>query len=142
MVRGVEVWTPQLTRYGERVPLIVASRPSGVVASVAATLALAVFFVVMAALSLTAGHGSLSGGVGLALALWAVLVGASAVLLWRRSRWSRGPAVAAGLLHVFAFGQLAFSAPPAALGALLGVVGAVGAALPSTQAWLTRSSKA
>ena len=122
-------------------PPTAASRPAGVVASVAATLVLAVFFVVMAVLSLTAGHGSLSGGVSFALVLWALLVAASAVLLWRRARFARGPAVAAGLLHVFAFGQLALSAPPAALGALLGVIAVVGAALPSTQAWLTRSTK-
>ncbi len=123
-------------------PLTVASRPAGVAASVAATLALAVFFVVMAVLSLTAGNGSLSSGVSIALMLWAILVGAGAVLLWRRGRFARGPVVAAGLLHVFAFGQLALSAPPAVLGALLALAGAVGAALPSTQAWLTRSTRA
>lgn len=122
-------------------PLTVASRPSGVVASVAATLVLAVFFVVMAVLSWAAGHGSLSGGVGLALMLWAFLVGASAVVLWRRGRWARGPVVAAGLLHMFAFSQLALSAPAAVLGAVLGAVAVAGAALPATQEWLRRSTK-
>lgn len=107
----------------------------------AATLVLAVFFVVMAVLSWTAGHGSLSGGVGFALVLWALLVGASAVLLWFRGRWARGPVVAAGLLHAFAFTQLALSAPAAALGAGLGAVAVVGAALPATQEWLKRSTK-
>lgn len=124
-------------RYRGRVPQNPSSRPAGVLAAVAASLALAVFFVVMAVLSLSSGHGSLSGGVTFALVLWAVLVGASAVMLWRRAGWSRGPVIAAGLLHVLAFGQFTLSAPAAVLGALAGVIAVAGAVLPSTRTWLT-----
>ncbi|MFT3877913.1 MAG: hypothetical protein QM708_16055 [Propioniciclava sp.] len=113
-------------------------RPAGIVVSVTTTAVLAVFFLVMAVLSLSSGHGSLSAGVAVALVVWGLLVGVSAVLLWQGAAWSRGPVVAAGLLHVFAFGQLAVSAPLAVAGALAGAAAVAGAVLPSSRAWLTR----
>lgn len=108
-------------------------RPLGLLASAASTVGVAVFFAVMAALSLASGHGSFSSGVSVALLLWAVLVGAAGVLFWRRVGWVRGGVVAAGLLHVLAFGQFALASPPAILGALAGLVAVVGAVLPSTR---------
>lgn len=112
-----------------RVPLTVAS---------GLTVALAAFFVVMAVLALTAGHGAFSGGVGVALIVWAVLTGAAGVWLWRGSGWARGPVVFAGLLHTFAFGQFVPTAPWAALGAAAGLLSVVCAVLPSTREALSR----
>ena len=101
------------------------------------TLGLAAFTIVMAVLSLAEGHGSFSGGVALALVLWGLLVGAGGVFLLRGARWARGPVVAAGLLHVFAFGQFALEGAPLAwLGAAAGLVAAVGLVVPSSTAWL------
>ena len=114
-------------------------RPVGVVVAVVATMALALFTLGMAVLSLAEGHGSFSGGVGFALVLWGLLVGAGAVLLLRGSRWARGPVVAAGLLHVFAYGQFALDGTPLAwLGALAGLAAAVGLVLPDSTAWFSR----
>lgn len=118
----------------------VRARPSRatLTVSAAATVGLAAFFVVMAGLSWAAGHGVFSGGIGVALVLWALIVGAAGVWLWRGSGWARGPVVFAGLLHAFAFGQFVPTAPWAALGALAGLVAAVGAVLPSTREALSR----
>lgn len=113
------------------------SRPPGLTVAALSTLALAAFFVVMAVLSLASGHGAFSTGVALALLLWAVVTAGVGVALWRGARWARGPVVAAGLLHVFAFGQFVPSAPWAALGALAGLAATVGPVLPASRAWLS-----
>lgn len=113
------------------------TRPPGLVVAVVATVALTVFFVAMAVLSLSAGHGSFSGGVAFALILWALLVGGAGILLWRGHGWARGPVIAAGLLHVLAFGQFALNTPWAVLGAAAGLAAVVGAALPSTRGALS-----
>ncbi|MFP5417262.1 MAG: hypothetical protein ACLGHZ_10405 [Actinomycetes bacterium] len=114
------------------------SRPPGLVASVVATLALALFSLVLAVLSLSVGHGFFSGGVAVALLVWALMVGAGGALLWRGVGLARGPVVAAGLLHVLAFAQFALTEPWTILGALAGLVATVGAILPSTRAALSR----
>jgi len=113
------------------------SRPAGLLSAVAATLALAAFFLVMAALSLSSGQGALSGGVAGALGVWGLATGAAGWSLLRLRGLARGPVVAAGLLHVLAFGQFTLTAPWAALGALAGLVAVVGAVWPSTRAALS-----
>lgn len=105
-------------------------------ASAASTVLLALSFVALAALSLTSGHGQFSGQVAGMLLAWGALVGVSGWGLWSLRQWSRGAVVAAGLLHLFAFGQMVPTAPWAGLGAALALVGVVGAALPSTRAAL------
>lgn len=105
--------------------------------AVLTTLAFAVFFWVMAALSLAAGHGAFSGGVAIALVLWGLVVGACGIFLWRGARWARGPVVAAALLHVFSFAQFAIdSAPPALIGAVAALAILVGVLHPVSRAWL------
>ena len=102
-------------------------------------LGLALFALVMAILSLAEGQGSFSGGVGLALILWGLLIGAGGFFLLRGSRWARGPVLAAGLLQAFAYGQIALNnAPLAWLGAAAGLVAVIGLVLPSSTAWVTR----
>ena len=117
--------SPQLSR-----------RPPWVLAAAASTVLLALSFVVMAALSLTSGHGQFSGQVGAMLLAWGALVGFAGWGLWSLRPWSRGAVVASGLVHVFAFGQMVPTAPWAALGAALALVGVVGAVLPTTRAAL------
>lgn len=111
-------------------------RPWGLVVASVATAGFAVFFVVMAGLSLAGGHGEFSGHIALGLVVWALLVGVAAVVLWRRLRWARGPVVAVGLLHLLAFGQSTLVTPWAAVGALAALLAVVGALWPSTQAAL------
>lgn len=114
------------------------SRPAWLVAAAASTLALAAAFVVMAAMSLTSGHGQFSGQVALMLLVWGGLVGFAGWGMWDLRSWSRGAVVAAGLLHAFAFGQMVPTAPFAAAGALLAAVAVVGGVLPGTRQALTR----
>jgi hypothetical protein len=107
-------------------------RPLGLVVASVTTAALAAFTVLMAVLSLTSGHGWLSGGVALMLLLWGAGVGAAAWGLWRGSAWARGPVVAIGLLHLTAYGQFSLNQPLALVGAALALVAVIGAVLPAT----------
>lgn len=119
-------------------PRSATSRPLPLVWAIAATWGLTAFFVVMAVLSWSASHGGFSAGVAAALLLWAILIGVAAWLLGRGIGWARGPVVAAGLLHVFAFGQFVVNgAPWALLGAAAGLVTVVGCVLPASTAWLS-----
>lgn len=114
-------------------------RPAGLVAAAAATVVLALVFVVFAAMSLASAHGQFSTQVALMLVMWGVLVAVAGAGLWALKPWSRGAVVAVGLLHLFAFGQMAPSAPAAAAGAALALVAVVGGVLPSTRAALSRA---
>lgn len=113
------------------------TRPASLTIAALATGAMAVFFFVWAVLSLSAGHGTFSVGIALALLGWGVLIGAAAGQLYRRSAWARGPVVAAGLLHLAAFGQFALNQPWALLGAAAALVATVAAVWPSTRLALT-----
>lgn len=115
------------------------SPPASLLVAVVATWGLAVFFVAMAVLSLTSGHGIFSSGVAVALLVWALLIAVAAWFLLRRAVWSRGPVVAAGLLHVAAFGQFALTEPWTIVGAVAGLAAVVGAAWPSTRLALRRA---
>ena len=122
-------------------PTPTSTRPLGLTVAVATTIAFAAFFLIMAVLSLSAGHGTFSGGVAIALILWGALVGTCGVALWRGARWARGPVVAAALLHVFSFAQFAMDGSPVALvGAIAALAIVVGVLHPVSRAWLNRES--
>ncbi len=102
-----------------------------------ASIAFAVFFLAMAVLSLTSGHGAFSGGVAIALILWGLIVGVCGFFLLRGARWARGPVVAAALLHVFSFAQFSMNGSPLTLiGAIVALAIVVGALHPVSRAWL------
>ena len=105
----------------------------GLWAAVVSSLAMAVFFVVMALLSMMAGHGEVSWHVAVGLLAWAMVVAAAALAMARRYWWSRGPVVATGVLHLAAFLQSTPLQPWALLGAAVALVTVVGAVLPSTR---------
>jgi len=114
-----------------------ASRPLGLTIAAAATIAFGAFFLVMAVLSLASGHGTFSAGPAIALVLWGGLVGFCGVALWRGARWSRGPVVAAALLHVFAFAEFAMNGAPVALiGSVVALASLVGVLHPISRVWL------
>lgn len=119
-----------------REPAAARPRPWGLVTASLATASFAVFFAVLAALALSAGHGGFSGHIAAGLLVWALLVGAAALALWRRWPWAQGPVVAVGLLHLLAFGQSTLTTPWAALGALAAGAAVAGAVVPSTRAAL------
>lgn len=100
---------------------------------------MALCFAVLAVLALLAGHHAFSGGVTVALLGWAVVVGAAGVCLWFRRWYASGIVVFAGLLHVFAFGEMVPSNVWALLGAAAGLVSAVGPLLPSSRSALSRA---
>lgn len=117
------------------------SRPLGLTVAIVTTIAFGVFFLVMAALSLSSGHGAFSGGVAIALILWGLIVGVCGVFLARGAKWARGPVVAAALLHVFSFAQFSMDGSPLALiGAIAALAILVGVLHPLSRAWLNGES--
>lgn len=115
------------------------TRSPWLIAVALTSVALAAFFIVIAVLSLSSGQGTFSGGVAVALIGWAVIVSAAGVALWRGRGHLRGVVVTAGLLHVFAFGQMVPHSPWATLGALGGLICVVGPLLPSSRSALSRA---
>lgn len=114
------------------------TRSPGLAAACAASVLLAVCFCVLALLALLAGHSTFSGGVAVALLVWAGIVGSAGVLLWFGRRFASGVVVFAGMLHLLAFGEMVPSNAWALLGAAAGLVSAVGPLLPSSRAALSR----
>lgn len=102
-------------------------------------MAFALFFLVMAALSVSAGHGAFSVGIAIALVLWGSIVGVCGFFVGRGAPWAKGPVVAAALLHVFAFAQFAIDGSPWALiGAVAAFAIVVGVLHPVSREWLNR----
>lgn len=112
------------------------SRPRSVVVAAGSTVALVVFTVGVAVLSLVSGHGVFSVGIAVALVVWAVLGSASTWLLWSRSGWARGPIVAIGAVHAFAYGQFGLTQAWAWVGSALAVATVVAVLWPTTTRWL------
>ncbi len=68
----------------------------------AGSLLVGLALIALAAASLAAGHGSFSGGVGIALVVYGVAMAGGAFALWQGSIFGRGPVVAMALLNVVA----------------------------------------
>lgn len=119
--------------YSASVPASSASeRPASLVTAAALTWLAAAFMAAQGVLALTARTGALSAGVG------GVLLGWAAVLAWvgwaffRGRRWSRGPLVAAALLHLASFAGFVPSQPLALIPAAVALATVVAAVWPST----------
>lgn len=87
---------------------------------------------VLAVVSLVSGHGSFSGGVGVALLVYGAVLLVSTWALWRLSVFGRGPVLALSLLNVAAAWTFTESAPWMWAAVVVGAVTAVAAALPAT----------
>ncbi len=92
----------------------------------------AVAVVVMAVVSLASGHGTFSGGVGLALLAYGAGLAAATWALWRLSVFGRGPVVALSMLNVAAAWTFTESAPWMWSAVVVCAITAVAAALPAT----------
>ena len=98
----------------------------------AGSLAVGLALIALAAASLAAGHGSFSGGVGIALVLYGLAMAGGAFALWRGSIFGRGPVVAMALLNVVAGYTFTGAAPWVWLLVAVSAATLVAAALPST----------
>lgn len=101
---------------------------------VAATgsLLVGIALIALAAASLAAGHGSFSGGVGIALIVYGFAMAGGAFALWKGSIFGRGPVIAMALLNLVAGYTNTQSAPWVWLLVAVSAATVVAAALPST----------
>ena len=96
-------------------------------------------FVVFAAISAAGGHGIFSLQIGLLLAAYGLLLIASAVGVWQRRMWARGPLAAFSLMAGFGFGEYLKDQAWMWLLVLLALAAVVGVVLPSTTGALQRA---
>ncbi len=109
-------------------------RPVSLVVATVLVALSAVAFLTMAVLSWTSGHGEFSGGVGILLLAWSLLLGLIAWGVHRARRWARGPAVATSLLHLASCLSFAQNQPVALAGAAVAAAAVVALLWPSTTA--------
>lgn len=96
----------------------------------------------MSLLSAISRHGWFSAGVATWLGAWSLAAAVSAWLLWRRNPWARGPAAAIGLMHLFAYGEIALDSQPLAWLAVIVIAASVVALFwPTTTAALGLGGK-
>ncbi|HEY3338352.1 MAG TPA: hypothetical protein VGK18_07600 [Propionicimonas sp.] len=107
-------------------------RPPGLVVAATGSLLVGLALIALAVASLAAGHGGFSGGVGIALIVYGVAMGAGAFALWKGSVLGRGPVIAMALLNLVAGYTFTASAPWVWLLVAVSAATVVGAALPST----------
>ena len=107
-------------------------RPPGLVVAAAGSLLVGIALIALAAASLSVGHGSFSGGVGIALVIYGLAMAGGAVALWKGSIFGRGPVVAMSLLNLVASYTFTETAPWVWLIVAVSAATVVAAALPGT----------
>lgn len=112
------------------------ARPPSVLLAAVLTGLFALGMAVMGVLSVASDPNLITLGIGLVLGAWAAVLAAAARGMFLGRRWSRGPVVAAGLLHLASFGGFVPSQPLALIPAALGGAAVVAAVWPSTTAAL------
>lgn len=117
-------------------------RPWGLVTASSCAAVLGVVFVIFAAISAVGGHGAFSLQIGFLLACFGLLLIVSAVGLWQRRGWARGPLVAFVLMAGFGFGEYVLQQPALWPLVALALAAVVGAVLPSTTRALQQLSSA
>jgi hypothetical protein len=118
--------------YAGAVPDPTRRRTPGLVVAATGSLLVGVALIALAAASLGAGHGSFSGGVGIALIAYGVAMAGGAFALWKGSIFGRGPVVAMALLNLVAGYTFTESAPWVWLLVAVSAATVVAAAMPST----------
>ena len=91
---------------------------------------------VMGALSVASHPNPVTAGIGAVLWLWAGVLTWAARGMALGRRWSRGPVVAAGLLHLASFANFVPNQPLALIPAAVAAATVAGALWPSTTAAL------
>ncbi len=112
------------------------ARPPSLLLAAAVTALFALGMAVMGVLSVAGNPNIITLGIGLVLGAWAAVLAWAARGLARGRRWSRGPVVAAGLLHLASFGGFVSTQPWALVPAVLAGLAVAGAVWPSTTAAL------
>ena len=108
----------------------------GVILAAACSVALGAVFLVFAGISGGSGHGAFSLQIAVLLAAYGLLLIGSAVGVWLRRMWARGPLVAFSLMAGFGFGEYLKDSPWMWLLVALCLAAVVGVVLPSTTRWL------
>ena len=116
----------------------VAGRAPGRVVAVLGAAAMGLVVSGFGLVAVSAGHGDLSGGVGVALVCYGLIMVVAAVLLWRGSVLGRGPVLATAALNLAAALSFTPTAPLAWVAVILAAVTVVAAALPASSVGLTR----
>ena len=90
--------------------------------------------------AVVSGNGDFSGGVGLALIAYGLIILGAAAAFWRGSVFGRGPVLATAALNLAAALSFTPTAPLAWVAAVVAAVTVVAAALPASSAGLNRPS--
>ena len=107
-------------------------RPLSLLVAAGLTAVAAAFMAVVGVESVLANPGPLSAGIAAVLALWALFLAWASRGMFLGRRWSRGPVVAAGLLHLASFANFVGSQPLAVIPAAVALVTVGAARRPAT----------
>ncbi|MDQ7992206.1 MAG: hypothetical protein REI45_05915 [Propionicimonas sp.] len=108
------------------------ARPPSLVVAAAGALLLGLVVIGFAIASMVSGHGSFSGAIGGWLAVYGLVGVASAVALWRRSVFGRGPVVTMSALNLIVAATMASAAPWAWAVVVGSAITLVAVSLPAT----------
>lgn len=114
------------------------SRPVGAIVAAASSVTLGLVFLIFAGVSAGSGHGIFSIQIGALLAAYGLLLIGSAIGLWLRKMWSRGPVAAFSLMAGFGFGEYLKDSPWMWALVAICLAAVAGVVLPSTTRWLAR----
>lgn len=112
------------------------SRPLGVIVAAACSAALGLVFLVFAGVSSASGHGAFSIQIAVLLGAYGLFMITSAIGLWLRKKWSRGPVAAFSLMAGFGFTEYLKDSGWMWLLVLICLAAVVGVVWPHTTRWL------
>jgi len=114
------------------------TRPVSVIVAAAAGVVLGMVFLVFAGISAGSGHGAFSIQIAVLLGAYGALMIGSAIALWLRQMYARGPVAAFSLMAGFGFGEYLKDSPWMWVLVALCLAAVVGVVMPGTTRWLQR----
>lgn len=135
-LRGAGAVLVGLLGYPDHVVVQLAGRALGRVVAVVGSGVMGLAVAGFGVAAVVAGHGDFSGGVGVALIGYGLIMLAAAVAFWRGSVFGRGPVLATAALNLAAALSFTPTAPLAWAVVVVAAVTVVTAALPASSASL------